>query len=303
MKSLLESTPFVLMEAAIVEQFRRSGEVRLHETLVNAPLLYDPVAREVMSAVYTGYMDLARDADLPILLCTPTWRANRARVFESDISNTVNVDAVSYMRELRDSGRYRDTVVKIGGMIGCKNDCYQPDQGLSVTEAERFHGWQVQQLAAGGADFLIAETLPSVQEALGIAKAMESTALPYVISFVISRDGHILDGSSLETAIELIDSNTSRPPLGYMVNCAHPSFLHPEDQPKNIFSRLIGYQANGSSLDHCDLERADELQTDDVAEWGKLMLALNASYGVQILGGCCGTGVEHLRYLVENWKG
>ncbi|MCK7547888.1 homocysteine S-methyltransferase family protein [Marinobacter koreensis] len=302
MKKLLENNPFILMEAAIVEQLRRSGEVHLHETLVNAPLIYDPEARDVMGAIYLEYMRLAENAQLPILVCTPTWRANRARVRDADISDTVNPDAVSFLRELRDSAGYDDTRVKIGGMIGCRNDCYRPDEGLSAAEAEQFHAWQVQQLASAGVDFLLAETLPNVQEALGIAKAMEATGVPYMISFVISRDGHVLDGSSLEAAIELIDAGTSRPPLGYMVNCAHPSFLCPEQQPRTVFNRLIGYQANASSLDHCDLDNAGELKADDVAEWGQLMLTLNQSYGVKILGGCCGTGIEHLQYLVTHRK-
>jgi len=302
MKQLLENKPFILMEAAIVEQLRRSGEVRLHDTLVNAPLIYDPAAREIMSAIYLEYMRLAQSKRLPILVCTPTWRANRDRVYESDVSNTVNLDAVSFMRELRDSQGYCDASVKIGGMIGCKNDCYQPDEGLSALEAQHFHTWQIQQLTSGGVNFLIAETLPNVQEALGIAKAMEVTGVPYIISFVISRDGRVLDGSSLEAAIDLIDSGTSRPPLGYMVNCAHPSFLCPEHQPGDIFNRLVGYQANASSLDHCDLEKADELQADDVIEWGQLMLTLNNLYGLKIFGGCCGTSVEHLQYLIENMK-
>ncbi|MET0102777.1 MAG: homocysteine S-methyltransferase family protein [Sedimenticola sp.] len=300
MKKLLEDNPLVLMEAAIVEQLRRSGEVRLHETLVNAPLIYDPVASEVMSALYRAYMNLAIGAGLPMLVCSPTWRANKNRIYEAGISNSINGDAVSYMRAIRDSVNSSDNAVKIGGMIGCKNDCYQPAEGLPAAEARDFHSWQIEQLAKGGVDFLIAETLPNVQEALGIAQAMEPMDIPYIISFVIDRSGRVLDGSRLDQAIDLIDGSTTRQPLGYMVNCAHPSFLRPEEQPGKIFSRLVGYQANASSLDHCELEKADELKVDSVSEWGRLMLSLNASYGVQILGGCCGTGIEHLQYLVGN---
>lgn len=291
------------MEAAIVEQLRRSGKVRLHETLVHAPLIYKRAASKIMGMLYTKYMDLAQSASLPILICTPTWRASKDRVYNSNVSNTINVDAVSYMQGLHDSRNQHGNNVKIGGLIGCKNDCYRPEEGLSVSAAQRFHSWQIEQLAMGGVDFLIAETLPNVQEALGIAKEMELTGIPYIISFAISRDGCVLDGSSLDSAIDLIDSNTTQQPLGYMINCAYPSFLCPERQPANPLSRLIGYQANASSLDHCDLEKADELKIDSISEWGQLMLDLNDTYGVQILGGCCGTGIEHLQYLVKNRKG
>ncbi len=303
MKQLLANNPFILMEGAIVERLRRPGQVHLHDTLLNAPLIYDPEAGAIMGDVYRQYMDVAQRAGLPILVLTPTWRADKARVAASGVSDTINIDAVAFMRDLRDAAPYRDTVVKIGGLIGCRNDCYRPEEALSASEAERFHAWQIKQLVAGEVDFLIAETLPNVQEALGIAKAMAATGVPYIISFVISRDGRVLDGSGLEEAIELIDSATQSPPLGYMINCAYPSFLCPEEQPKAVFNRLIGYQANASSLDHCDLDNADELHADDIAEWGQLMLTLNDTYGVKILGGCCGTGVEHLQYLVDKMKG
>lgn len=289
----------VLMEAAVVERLRRSGGVRLHDSLVNAPLIYDPVACEAMGAIYREYMTLAQNARLPLLVCTPTWRANQYRVEESGVCNSINVDAAAYMQMLRDAQPHPDSI-KIGGMIGCKNDCYRPDEGLSVEDAQHFHAWQIEQLAMGGVDFLIAVTLPNIQEALGIARAMATTGTPYIISFVIGKDGRVLDGNSLETAIAFVDANTTPQPLGYMVNCAHPSFLHPHTLPAETLSRLIGYQANASSLDHCELENADDVKIDSISEWGRLMLDFNSTHGVRILGGCCGTGSEHLQYLIAN---
>ena len=294
MKTLLANSPLILMEAAVVEQLRRSSQVKLHDILVNAPLIYDPVAREVMTAIYHQYMLLAQQAGLPMLVCTPTWRASKSRVECSAVSQHINVDAVAYMRDIRLNDN-----IKIGGMIGCKHDCYQPEAGLSVTEAQDYHAWQIMQLVAGGVDYLLAETLPNVQEALGIAKAMAATQTPYIISFVIGNDGRVLDGTDLATAMTLIDANTSPQPLGYMVNCAHPSFLRPTTQAGSTFNRLIGFQANASALSHCELENATELKIDSISEWGDLMLELNHHYGVQILGGCCGTGIAHLQYLVD----
>jgi S-methylmethionine-dependent homocysteine/selenocysteine methylase len=302
MKKLLSKYPFILMEAAIVEQLRRSKQVRLHDKLVNAPLIYDPFGKLIMAKLYQDYMELALAHQLPILICTPTWRAGRDRVLESEVKQSINADAVTYLKDLRASQEDGTDKVKIGGMIGCKNDCYLPDEALSVSEAQMFHSWQVAQLAQAGVDFLISETLPNLQEALGIALAMAATEVPYIISFVISRNGHLLDGSSLHKAIELIDDQSKRTPLGYMINCAHPSFLDPEKLPQPTLDRLIGFQANASSLDHCDLEQADELKSDNLEEWGQLMLRLNQEYGLPILGGCCGTGIEHLRYLIKNKK-
>ena len=299
MRQILNDHKLVLMEAAIVELLRRSSEVELHPRLVNAPLIYEPSGRKALREIYQSYIDIARQARVPFLMCTPTWRTNHARVLETKIKSSINIDAVHFLQEIRDSQDSGRENIKIGGLIGCKNDCYQPQEAISAQEAEQFHAWQIGQLKQGGVDFIIAETLPSVEEAIGIARAIERSGLPYFISFVISRDGRVLDGSDLSVAIERIDANTHRQALGFMVNCAYPSFLCAASQPPVVFQRLLGYLANASSKDHCDLDGAQELLMETVSDWGDIMLDLNQNYAVKVLGGCCGTNEQHLNYLVN----
>jgi len=299
MQQLLNNSRLILMEAAIVEPLRRRSDIEFHPTLVNAPLIYEEAGREALRVLYQNYIDIAVEAKMPFLMCTPTWRCNQERVFESGIRTSINQDAAHFLQEIRGSQKDAIKNIKIGGLLGCKNDCYQPQEALSAISAEQFHAWQIEQLNQGGVDFIIAETLPDVEEALGLARAIEKSGLPYFISFVISRDGRVLDGTALDTAIKRIDANTKRQPLGFMVNCAYPSFLCAASQPADLFKRLIAYLANASSLDHCDLDGAPELLGESVSDWGDAMLELHESYGMKVLGGCCGTGGEHLRYLVH----
>lgn len=300
MKQLLDKHDLILIEAAVIEQLRRSGRVQLHPRLVHAHLLYDKAGRNELRAIFQSYIDIARDANLPLLLCTPTWRANGERVRDSGVSREVNGDATRFLNDLRDAQGTTEPPIKIGGLIGCKNDCYKPEEGLTEDESEAFHSWQINHLADAGVDFLIAETLPNPREAVGIAKAMAATGVPYLISWVINRGGRVLDGTPLPEAGAIVDAAVTARPLGFMVNCAHPSFLRAAEQPSGLFERLIGYQANAADLDHADLDGSVQLQADDVPAWGQQMLAMNKQYGVKILGGCCGTGVEHLRYLAAN---
>lgn len=285
------------MEASIVESLRRNEHIELHPILVNAPLIYQDAGRRALEELYQKYIDIAIEADRPFLMCTPTWRTNRSRVSESGIKASINIDAVNFLKDLRAKQGKGSESIRIGGMIGCKNDCYKPEEALSRAEAEQFHAWQLEQLAIGGVDFLIAETLPEINEATGIARAMAHTGLPYIISFVISRQGHLLDGTHLDEAIRMIDAESGQKPLGYMINCAYPSFLCAQDQAPEVFERLIGYQANASALDHSDLDGAQDLHMEKVSDWGDVMLVLNREYGVKVLGGCCGTNEMHLRYL------
>lgn len=299
MKELLENHDFILAEAAVVERLRRDKRVELDGSLVHAPLVFSDNGRAALRSLYREYLDIAEANDRPILLCTPTWRANKERVQASDQRQDINVEAAKFLKELVVE-ESRKVPVKIGGLIGCKNDCYLPEEGLSLNEASEFHQWQIDQLASAGVDFLMAVTLPSVEEAAGIALAMEATGLPYILSFVIGSDGNILDGTEIQKAIEYIDARTTNNPLGYFINCSYPSFLNPATLSEKVLERLIGIQANASSLSHDELEGSKELKAESVEEWGSLMAQLNSDFGLKILGGCCGTDGKHLEYLTEN---
>lgn len=299
MKNLLEEHKFILAEAAIVERLRRNENISLDENLVNAPLIFSEEGSVALRSLYEEYIDIAVASDRPILLCTPTWRANRDRVLASKQRQDINVEAAKFMKEIV-ANETRKVTIKIGGLIGCKNDCYIPEEGLSLNEARDFHKWQINELASAGVDFLIAVTLPSVEEAAGIAQAMEATGLPYIMSFVIGSDGKVLDGTELQAAIEYLDAKTTNNPLGYFVNCSYPSFLHLKKLTKGLSGRLIGIQANASSLSHAELDGSTELKFESVSEWGSLMVQLNRDYGLKVLGGCCGTDGKHLEYLAEN---
>lgn len=299
-RALLEKHPFILMEAAISEPLRRAAHITIHPELGIAPLIYDQIGGRELKTLYRTYMAVAKAARLPFLIMTPTWRANAARVKAAGIGTDINADAVHFVKALRAEDSAGREAIIIGGLMGCKHDCYRPDEGLSASEAEQFHAWQIDRLADAGVDVLIAQTLPKVEEAVGIAKAMERSGRPYIISFVIGRDGRVLDGSPLVSAIARIDAMTQNTPIGYMVNCSYPSFLGAADQPAALFNRLIGYQANASSLDHADLDNALAVHAEDVSIWGAEMIALHRHYGLKILGGCCGTGAAHLRFIVEN---
>lgn len=299
MKILLQNHSFILMEAAIIEQLRRSKRVSLHPMLLNAPLIYSETGRNELRNIFQEYIDVAIASNIPILLCTSTWRTNKERVFSSDIPSSINKDAFQYLNAIRNAHSGLTTAIKIGGLIGCKNDCYKPEEGLSATNAEQFHAWQINQLADSGVDFLLAATLPNINEATGIAKAMEPTGVPYILSFVINNTGCLLDGTSLPEAIDHIDTATSTRPLGFMINCAYPLFLNADRLPPSLFERLIGYQANASALSHKELDGAADIKLEPIDEWGEAMFELHTTYGIKILGGCCGTNVEHLKYIVN----
>ena len=296
-----QETDFILAEAVVIEALRRSDSVELHPRLENTLLIYDNQSRQKMKKLYLGFTRIAADNGLPLMLCAPTWRANRERLASSGVEKDVNRDCVGFMESIRQKAPGMKKPIYIGGLMGCKNDCYRPEDALSEQEAADFHSWQAEKLADTDLDFLLAATLPSTKEAKGLAKAIAATSRPYFISFVIGSNGLILDGSSLERAIDDIDQTvTGNQPIGYLINCAYPSFLKTKSLPPATMDRLVGFQANASSREQSELDGSTDLMQDDIDDWGKRMVGLHHEHGFKILGGCCGTGPEHLEYLCEN---
>jgi S-methylmethionine-dependent homocysteine/selenocysteine methylase len=295
----IKSEPLILTECAIAERLRRMDDIVLHPTLFNTPLIYDDVGSRRLRDIYGQYRSIADSAKLPILLCAPTWRVDRQRTIAGGMGLHLNRDAVQFMRNLQKSWHNPSSPVYVGGLIGPKNDCYSPKEALSMQEAHSYHSWQSKELIQAGVDCIVCQTIPAVSEALGLAQLLGPMNVPYLISFVINRKAEVLDGTPLKNAIAAIDQKVSIPPTGYMVNCAFPSFVCASKQEPRLFKRLIGIQANASSLDHSQLDGSESLQKDPLDSWGAQMLILNRTYGVKILGGCCGTDDSYLRYLVS----
>jgi homocysteine S-methyltransferase len=142
---------------------------------------------------------------------------------------------------------------------------YTPEEALPPAASEQFHAPQLEALAEAQVDFLYAATLPALSEARGIAAAMAKQGLPYILSFVIRRDGALLDGTPLAQAIETIDRTAPRSPTGYAVNCVYPTVFSDglaalERQSPALTKRILSYQANTSAKDPKELDGLGQLE-------------------------------------------
>ena len=160
--NILERNDVVLAEASIVESLRRSGRVNIHPLLEHALLIYDQTGRDALYGLYNGYVSIAHKENIPILLSSPTWRANQDRIAEAGVTENVNADAVKFLIDLRAEWGPWAEMIGIGGLVGCKNDAYGSKEGLAKADAEEFHTWQINRLTEAGVDFLLAATLLSL---------------------------------------------------------------------------------------------------------------------------------------------
>ncbi|GGC79334.1 homocysteine S-methyltransferase [Tersicoccus solisilvae] len=265
------------------------------------PLVEDAPGRELLTAYYLGYADVAGRAGAGLLLESPTWRANPdwgARLgYDAPALDRANRAAIAFLRRLADRLRDRVPAVLVNGMVGPRYDGYHPNAAMSADEATAYHGPQLASFAAAGVDLVTAYTLGSVAEAQGIVEAARDEALPVGISFTVETDGTLPDGTPLGAAVQRLDAVAA--PDHYLVNCAHPDHIArgiPADAPWR--HRVAGTRVNASRLSHADLDEAEALDDGDPAELAADHRRLAARLpGLRILGGCCGTDVRHVAAL------
>lgn len=233
------------------------------------------------------------------MISTPTRRANRDRVLASGYNENIIIDNVRFLKEIK--SKYHSQKIFVGGLMGCIGDAYRGETIFNDKEAKEFHSWQANLFKEAGVDYLYAGIMPCISEALGMAKAMAETNIPYIISFMIRSNGKLLDGTTIAEAIKFIDENTTNKPLCYMSNCVHPNvILNALNQSFNknelVKNRFIGLQANASSFEVEELDNSKELKSTSPEELASKMKILY-DRGFKIFGGCCGTNQAHLERI------
>jgi len=302
-EDIFDQNNSILGEGALIERLRRNSPFELDPFIVNSGFIYEEPKRKAIEAIYRGYLDVGARHDLPLLLSTPTWRASQKRVANAGLGDRdVNGDNFRFLDDLRKTyGDYAQKVV-ICGLMSCKGDAYDQNQALKTDAAHAFHAWQAGKLAAAGVDLLMAATLPALEEAVGLAKAMAETNMPYVVSFVLRPEGTLLDGTPIKEAIAVIDAEVTPKPVAFMSNCTHASnfrsaMMHKVNSSSLVRDRVKGLLANTAALTPEELDNADALVEEEPAVFGRDLAALNRELGIKILGGCCGTDERHIDNL------
>ena len=299
------NSDFILMEGALSERLKREFNIFPNSEIALAAHVYNKHSSEKLLSLFTQYINIAKKFELPIMITTPTRRANKERVLSSHFkNNNVIKDNVDKLLQLK---RDKFTPVYVGGLMGCYGDAYNPNKALSVEESFKLHSWQADLFAKANVDFLFAGIMPALSESLGMAKSMEETSLPYIISFMIGKNGRLLDGTSINDAIEAIDDSTKATPLCYMTNCVHPQILysalsHDFNKTDVVRRRFKGIQANTSSLPPEELDNCCELKTSDCVALTRDMMNLQQKFNLKIFGGCCGTDNTHIESIARELR-
>jgi len=305
-EKIFRESKVILTEGAIVERLKSEFHAEMDGSINHAGLIY--TKPEILELLYRQYITIGQQHQLPIMVMTPTRKVNFESMNQSPFRNKeIIADSCAFLNKIKESyGEYSPSIL-IGGLLGCKGDAYSGEKVLGIEASYTFHQQQTVQFQKEKIDFLFAGIMPEINEAIGMARAMAETNIPYIISFMLKKDGCLIDGTPLSEAIKIIDDQVEPKPIVYMANCIHPTNLIEalnNDKNKNstLLNRFSGIQANASMLSPEELNHCNILQQGDFKMMTEEMCFLQHHFDFKIFGGCCGTNDEFIEMIARKLK-
>jgi S-methylmethionine-dependent homocysteine/selenocysteine methylase len=268
-------------------------------------ILDRPEGRAALLDYYGGFVDIADEHGVELVLDTATWRASQGwgdkLGYDAAALERINREAVALVEQVRADRPADAPKIWISGAVGPAGDAYSADVRLTVDEATAYHAPQLRTLADTGVDMATGLTMTHVDEAIGLATAAKSAGISVVVSFTVETDGRLPSGQTVQEAIEAVDAATGGYPDGYGINCAHPDhFAHRLGADAAWCSRIRLIQANASRMSHEELDNAPELDPGDPEELGDDVAELRDRLPhLAIVGGCCGTSHAHIDRIAQ----
>ena len=232
------------------------------------------------------------------ILETNTFGGNRFRLARHSLAGKVaeiNAAGVQLARQAADHLKEKQAGdAWVAGSIGPLGVRLEPLGKTGLDEAREAFSEQIAALAAAGADLLIIETMPALNEAHQALIAAKETApdLPVLVMVTVDDDSNCLDGSSPAQAAALL-TEWGADAIG--VNCS--------TGPATVLTAIEAMRGATdlplAAMPNAGMPRAVEgrniylCSPEYMASFArKAILA-----GAQVVGGCCGTTPNHIRAM------
>ena len=99
----LDRSDAIMMEGALGERLKREYHLSFDEHVSMAGLIYRLQGQEALYKIWQEYITVAETYNLPILLTTPTRRADRKRIASSGFSAKIIADNMKFLKNMPDS--------------------------------------------------------------------------------------------------------------------------------------------------------------------------------------------------------
>ncbi len=218
-------------------------------------------------------------------------------------THELNVAAARLAKEVAADFSTPDHPRFVAGSVGPGTK--MPSLGhLPFAELRDAYEVQIHGLLEGGVDLLIVETqydlLGLKAGVIAARRAMADVGreVPLQVQVTIELTGRMLPGTEIGAALAAVDP--LRPDV-FGLNCATgPAEMGEHLRHLSQHSRVpISCLPNAGLPSVVDGKMAYDLTPDQLAEHQRRFIT---ELGVRVVGGCCGTGPEHIRRLVEECR-
>lgn len=261
---------------------------------------------QAVEKVHRSFLDTGVD-----IIESNTFRSNRQTLAEFGLqeqTGAINLAAARLARRLADEyardGRPR-FVAGAMGPTGKLLSLRNPDEApMDFDTASDIFREQALYLIEGGADFMLLETQQDILEVkaaiVGIHKAFAECGkvLPIQAQVTLDTNGRMLLGTDIQAVLSILEG------MGIHViglNCSTgPEHMRAPLAYLTAHAQLpVSVKPNAGMPINSEGGATYPLSPQDFAEQ---VSAFVSDLGVNVVGGCCGTGVEHLRLLIERLK-
>jgi homocysteine S-methyltransferase len=285
--ALAEGT--LVLDGGLSNQLEAQG-CDLSDTLWSARLLADDPGQ--IRAAHAAYVRAGAQ-----VLITSSYQATYEGFAERGVgraeATALLVRSVSLARE---AGAAAERPVWVAASVGpygamlADGSEYRGRYGLSVAELERFHRPRIEALAEAEPDVLALETVPDIDEAEALLRAVGGSGVPVWLSYSISGET-TRAGQPLTDAFAVAAGNDQVVAVG--VNCCEPGDV---DRAVELAARATGkpvvvYPNSGEEWDAGERSwtGAGTFDVERVRGW--------RSGGARLIGGCCRVGPQQIAGL------
>lgn len=279
---------FLILDGAMGTELERRG-FNTSLPLWSAQALLD--APELVLQIHQDYIKAGAD-----IITTNTFRTNpytikKAGLLKSnqDVPQALTKIACDLAKQAVGTKK-----VAIAGSVAPVEDCFSPQLYPDARIAEKDHYAHIKNLKDGGVDFILAETMLSIQEALIVLPQAKKLKIPIMVSFALNKKGDILNGDNLIDALNQVSEYT---PLAFLVNCTTLEIIDKVIDSLLAVAKIpIGVYPNfGPPI------KGKFAEYLTPGKFAATMLRLS-NKGVKILGGCCGARPAHVAALAKRIK-
>ncbi|MGD9940612.1 MAG: bifunctional homocysteine S-methyltransferase/methylenetetrahydrofolate reductase [Clostridia bacterium] len=247
--------------------------------------------RRLVLSIHKDYKDAGAD-----VLKTNSWGAGYYKLKDHNLHDKVyeiNLEAAKLACEVSAGELY------VAGTVGPLGHRLEPFGMIGAAEAFKAFREQIQGLHDGGVDFILLETFTDLTELQQAILASKSVApdLPIVSCLAIELSGELLMGPPLEESLASI-AGWGSDVVGLNCHVGPQSMLGAIKKLKGLIDAPLIMEPNAGLPKEVDGRTLYMATPEYFAEYTKKFL----QEGVRFVGGCCGTGPEHIKGMAQSMR-